>query len=162
MPIERRTPLARSTKPIRRISSKRRAQRKDYSAARLAYLAAHPFCQITIAIHRQTEERVIANGGAYTIYHPSMTAPHLKQCPRATQIHHRNKCRGARLNDERFWMAACDDEHWHVENHLEWARDLGNQYVLPFNADADGRTPAGVQCLTTPELLEVRSRGGPQ
>lgn len=153
--IKRYTPLARSKKRIPRIRPERRREKATYKIQNVAYLEAHPFCQITIAIHRQTEERILANNGFYTI------AGVMRRIPFATQVHHRNKCRGARLTDERFFMSACDDEHWHVENGKAWAREIGNQFLLPLEADADGRTPDGRQWLTTPELLEARARGGP-
>lgn len=159
MAIKRYTPLARSTKRIPRISARRRRERAVYSMQNEAYLKAHPFCQITIAIRRLVEAEVIAQGGRYSV---AGERDRIYYVPRATQIHHRNKCRGARLTDDRWFMSASSEGHDQVENLKDWARQIDVQLLLPMEADADGRTPGGIQYLTTPELLEARAQGGPQ
>lgn len=71
--------------------------------------------------------------------------------PRSTQVHHRAKRNGDRLNDERWWMAVCRESHDDVEKNKGWAREEG--YLLPIQADADGRWGAGNQALETPALM---------
>lgn len=142
----RRTPLKRSTKPLVRIRPERRKERQSYNRDRLEYLAAHPFCQISIFAAGLKEQRVIDAGGRY-----SSTGGQMKQIPRSTQIHHRNKARGKRLNDQRFWMSASAAGHDMVEQNKEFARRTG--LLLPFEANADGLCPNGEQWPTTPEMM---------
>lgn len=154
--IQRRHPLKRSTKPLKRtplkrkfyriprISERRRKQRAEYAPGRLAYLQAHPFCQIWIARHGFDEARVIADDG----WTPEGRAP------AADQIHHRNKGYGARLTDQRWWMSACLREHEWVEGAKDQARALG--FLLPMEADANGRSPGGAQALETPAFMAAR------
>jgi hypothetical protein len=49
---------------------------------------------------------------------------------RATQIHHKNKCRGARLNDTSEWMAISYAGHRLIEDNKGWAR--ANGYLRDF------------------------------
>ena len=133
---------------MRRVSKVRARQRRAYGEARKRYLAEHPYCQITIFLHSLDEADTIKNGG-----HSSKGII----IPKATQIHHRNKCNGPRLLDERWWISSCDDEHWHVENHKDWARQNG--LLVPIQADPDGRWGAGNQALQTSDLLRVRAEG---
>lgn len=45
-PIKRYTPLARNRSPIRRVSSKRAKQLREYSKRRKAFLEANPWCAV--------------------------------------------------------------------------------------------------------------------
>ena len=135
---------------IRSIGLVRRKQLAEYSKARKIYLAAHPFCQIAIAHHRLREAEVIRADGAWLDEEGRM-----QQIPRATEIHHRNRRNGVRLTDERWWMAAANMNHRLVEANPAWAREEG--YLLPVNADAEGRF-GGNQALTTPQLMACRAR----
>lgn len=130
--------------PIRRVSRARRVQNNGYTAARREYLAAHPFCQITIARQGLDEAEVVrASGWAGGI-----------RVPRATAIHHRNKRDGARLTDTRWFLSTCWREHEWVEGDKQTARLLG--FLLPVQADADGRWGAGNRGLPTPEFMASR------
>jgi len=144
-PIERRTPIQRSSKPIPRSTPKRASERAKYRRQIAVYLEAHPFDQIFIAMHGLHEATIIANMGCYRVGH------RVFQVPRSDQIHHRNKGRGARLLDERWWMATSGWSHELVEAKKDWAREQG--YLLPIQADADGRWGADIQALTTPALM---------
>lgn len=118
---------------MRRERPERTAQRLEYYERRRVYLKAHPYCQIFIEVHRMNEESVIkGNGTAPGTFVPLPWAPIVPECPtmlirvpRSEVIHHRNKRRGKRLNDESEWMAA--SRHWHdcVEEYKSWARELG-------------------------------------
>jgi hypothetical protein len=44
--IKRRKPLKRSTKPIPKVSARRRRQRRIYDKAGPAFIAAHPCCEV--------------------------------------------------------------------------------------------------------------------
>lgn len=96
---------------------------------------------IAICLAGADEAQVIANHGSWQ----------RQDLPRSTEIHHRNKTRGERKLDERFWMAASRYYHDQVEHELAKARQDG--FVLPFEADQDGRLPDGTVCPTTPELM---------
>lgn len=163
--IQRRTPIRRG-KPPRRVSSKRREQNKQYSGDRVLYLIEHPLCQIYIAEHGINEADAVAAfrdqggvAGPACFGSPfaaiSRTSFNGHKIPIATQIHHRNKTRGERKLDERFWMSASPKMHNEVEDRKQWARDRG--LLLPFNADADGRMPDGIRWMTTPEMIEFRA-----
>ena len=134
--------------PMNRVSSKRRKQRAQYTQQAEAYLIAHPFDQIWIARNGLEESLVIEVSG-YVI-----VAGRLCHCPRSDQVHHRNKRDGERLTDERWWMATAFESHQFVEANKNWARQHG--YLLPIQADADGKWGDGNQALTTPELMEAK------
>lgn len=162
----RRTPLKRSTKPIRRVSKRRRAERTDYTAVRMEHFHLHPLCQLTIAKHRLVEAQVLRlfalEGGGCGIHEGEPAwyygaGPHGDiWIPMATQIHHRNKCNGARLTDVRWFASTGEEMHTWVEDHKDQARAEG--YLLPIEADPDGRLPNDSQCLTTDEWLAVRAK----
>ncbi len=109
-------------------------------------------CAVAIARFGLDEAEVIALGRGCSAW---VTVPAAGggdfMIGRSDQIHHRNKGRGARLNDERWWMATALTSHDYVEDHKEWARAEG--YLLPFQADADGRWGDGNQALETPALM---------
>lgn len=150
-PLLRKTPLARGNlSPIQalripRVKPERAAQKRRYNEQRDRYLAEHPFDMIWIAVAGMREEDVIATDGFYR------RAGVARRVPRSTQVHHRNKNRKDRLTDERWWMATSTDSHENVENHKDWAREEG--YLLPIQADADGRWGSGNQALETPALM---------
>ena len=50
--------------------------------------------------------------------------------PLATQVHHRDKRRWARLLDESQWLAVSRQAHRQIEDSLEWAR--ANGYLRDF------------------------------
>lgn len=47
------------------------------------------------------------------------------RAPRATDIHHKNKRHGARLNDETHWLAVCREEHEWIHRNPSEARERG-------------------------------------
>ena len=141
--------LKRKT-PMKRISTRRRKQRSRYSRQEEACLIAHPFDQVWIAVHGLSEALVIEVDGFVTI------EGRLMKCPRSDQVHHRNKCCHGRLTDERWWMATSRESHERIEHRKAWAREEG--YLLPIQADADGKWGEGNQALTTPELLASKER----
>ena len=54
----------------------------------------------------------------------------LVSVPLATEIHHRNKRRGADLIDPQHWLAVSAAAHRRIEDHKTWARAQG--YLLDF------------------------------
>lgn len=143
-PLQRRTPLKRTGSFGQ--SARRAAERREYSAKVAAFLAAHPFCQISIFLRKLLEADIIAANGCYR---DRSGVSH--RIPRSEVVHHRNKRRGRRLLDERFWIAACNEEHSLLEDHKALSREIG--LLLPFEADENGRLPNGMVCKTTDELL---------
>lgn len=133
---------------INRVSAKRAEQNCKYIVAREGFLRLHPVCQIWICEKQYDESEVVAayNAGQRTFRGELM--------PQATQIHHRNKRHGERLLDQRWWMAVCRANHERVEANKSWARDKG--YLLPINADDDGKVCYGIneyQFATTSEAM---------
>ena len=131
------------------ISKRRASQRAAYRRSEAIFLEAHPYCQVTIFRWSLNEAQVIADNGTGWIGTHNIHAVHV---PRATQVHHRNKARGIRLLDERWWMATCAGQHDAIEREKGWAREVG--LLLPFEADENGQLPDGTICQTTDELLE--------
>ena len=134
---------------MKRITNERASERRQYGKQVAAYLEAHPWCQIWIASRGLDETKLIGDAGWC-----NGPKGELICAPRSTQIHHRNKCRGARLLDERWWMAAAPASHDFVERYKSWARDEG--YLLPFQADADGKWGSGNQALETSALIQSK------
>lgn len=147
----RRQPLRRSCAPLKRTgrlracSKDRQKDNRSYAVDREEYLALHPFCQIAIAMARVHEVDVVAGRGLLNG----------RRFPLSTQIHHRNKARGGRKNDQRWWMACCTYWHDEVENDKRQARLDG--FLLPFEADVDGVSPGGQRALPTPEFMASRA-----
>jgi hypothetical protein len=55
---------------------------------------------------------------------------------KATTVHHKMGRLGKLLCDIRFWLAACMDCHTKIENHPEWAYEMG--YSLLRNTKDNG------------------------
>lgn len=150
-PLRRKTPLKRSgpIKRIPKITSKRRSERAEYNAARHTYLMAHPFCQVFLARNGLDEREVLRdfNHDVGSVYFKG------QRIPRATQIHHRNKCRGALLNDQRWWISCNPEQHDWIENNKGTARLLG--FLLPIQANAEGEWGDGNKAQTTPEMMAL-------
>jgi hypothetical protein len=50
--------------------------------------------------------------------------------PLSTEIHHKNKRRGADLLEPHFWLAVSQDAHRRIEENKAWAR--AECYLLDF------------------------------
>ena len=133
------------------------AERRAYGPAARSYLKAHPYCQVTIAIQRLNEAEVIAGNGSQTrrVEFHGQPARETWTIPPATEIHHRNRRNGPRLNRQEFWMSASPSAHRWVEQNPGEARRIG--LLCPINAQPDGGMPDGTRCLTTSELLRSRA-----
>ncbi len=142
-------------KRIKPTTAKRAAERRQYAKQSAAYLAAHPYDQITIALHGLNEDSVRWHGTGDSTPVRVKIPSGIVTVQRSNQIHHRNKGFGARLLDERWWMATCAESHDFVERNKGVARELG--LLLPIQADADGKWGAGNSALTTPELMKARA-----
>jgi hypothetical protein len=142
----KRTQLTRSQKPIRKVKLSRAIENAQYSRDRLEYLDDHPWCQVTIFMLGLNEAEVIANYGGYW-----STGGIPLRVPHGVTIHHRNKCRGARKNDRRFWISSSFGMHEMIEQNKRWAREI--ELLLPMEADENGLCPNGRQYLETPALL---------
>ena len=155
-PLSRGKKSAKTCAPrvsFKRITPERAAERREYAELRERYLREHPVCQIWIAERGLDEAAVLAQLGDNR--RPGDLWWNGERVPFANQIHHRNKCRRARLTDERWIMSASQKWHDEVEGKKGWARDRG--YLFPIQADAEGRWGSGNQGLTTPELMASRA-----
>lgn len=130
--IQRRTPLKRSTTPlkrtpIRRISKKRAKQVRQYSKERAEYLAANPICEVWLKENGwvKTAPMTYRMETAEFVNVASAEAMLAIGAPASDQVHHRAKRRGAMLNDKRFFLAVCDENHKRIEANLSWARAKG-------------------------------------
>jgi hypothetical protein len=96
-------PLRRT--PLRKVSTKRARELREYSKKRKAFLAAHPWCEVEIAT------------GDYK-------GP--KGMPSASvDIHHKAGRTGWRLNDETQWMAVSREAHEFIHQNPAEARKRG-------------------------------------
>ena len=141
----RRSPLRRGTAslkrtPIRRVSTKRAAQLREYSTRREAYLARNPVCEVWL---RENNWRVAKIGPMGVVWYERATIQGIDvvevnatilfqnwRAPVSTEIHHTNKRRGEMLNDEIHWLAVCHANHERIENNKAWARREG--FLLNF------------------------------
>lgn len=110
-------PLKRSR--VRKVSSRRAKQLREYAAKRKAFLLKNPYCQIWLKRMGMTESHAVLWGGQYmkdmTVY----------WAPRSVEVHHVRGRIGAMLNDERYWLAASREEHEWAHSHPKEARALG-------------------------------------
>lgn len=148
----------RRYKRMPRVSRRRRKECASYPDFRRRQMRLHPFCQLWLierGIGPDMERRIVAayhdECGVLGRFTVDGEVP-----PLSVEIHHRNKARGERLTDERWTMCVSREAHERIEANKDWARDQG--YLLPFEADADGRTPGGEQGLTTEELMKKNAR----
>lgn len=86
---------------LKRVSSKRAKENRQYTSQRKAFLLVNPFCQIRTA---------------HCTHH-------------ATDIHHRAGRLGAMLLDESEWLSACRNCHDWCHQHSNAARELG--FIAP-------------------------------
>ena len=167
--LKRRKPLARGNcqlkrsgflrrkKPMNRISRRRRAERAVYNPRKAAFFREHPFCMFWLMQRgiSPEEEREIVHTYRHECGILGRFTINGETPPLATQLHHRNKGRGERLIDMRWCMTTTDAAHDWIEDHKTWAREEG--YLLPLEADEDGKLPNGTTCLTTTELMAEKA-----
>ena len=96
--LARKTPLKRSSKPlrrtrIRRVSKKRAKDMKSYSLLREGFLMANPTCMVCY------------------------------ESP-ATEVHHKRK-RGKHYLDVDTWLSTCRECHMHIHSDPSWAKERG-------------------------------------
>lgn len=139
---------------LKRSSSLRAQQRRQYNRLKPGYLEAHPYCQITIAFLGLNEAEVIHFNGSYWIHRDPASKSRWGVVPRANQLHHRNKANGIRLIDFNYIMSACDAAHDWTEKKKDQARAIG--VLCPINCRPDGTMPDGTKQPTTTELLTQR------
>lgn len=123
--MNRTVPLQRSVS-LRRVSRRRRGELRRYGPRRRQFLRDHPYCQLWLAENGISETHAIAQRGVLR-FGPGSPPVYV---PRSATIHHRNKRRGARLLDERFWMAVSWTGHRIIEQRKDWARD--HAYLTQF------------------------------
>lgn len=105
--------------PLRRVSKKRKQAMVEYRRRRLAFLSAHPYCQVWLMENgiKESDARTggyIKDGGFWVI-----------PVPASTEIHHTKKPKATYLNDESTWLAVCREMHDKIEMNKSWAREKG-------------------------------------
>lgn len=87
---------------MRRVSKKRQAEQKEYSKARLSFLATLPLCEVCTKVK-------------------------MDQRNKSTDIHHK-KGRGKFYLDQDSWLAVCRPCHDRIHSNPIWARE--NNYII--------------------------------
>ncbi len=103
--------------PIRRVSTKRAKQLREYAKLRSLFLQAHPYCQVWLDLHNLNEDEVEQRGVCV-----------VARIPRSVDIHHISKRNGERLNDTGLWLAVSREMHERIHREPKWARERG--YLL--------------------------------
>lgn len=120
----KRTAIKRSTKPIRKVSTKRRRQLGQYTDLRKEYLAKHPWCEVYCKRFKVNYPGLFKTNGIYLEHAPSGSA-YIRHVPLSTDIHHVAGRIGEKLNDSNDWLAACREQHEWIHNNPKEARALG-------------------------------------
>lgn len=120
-----RTALPPRRTPIRKVSSKRSKELREYSKKRKAFLLDHPFCQVWLARNDITEMgdwfyRDSKSGQIYS----DLTLLALRP-DHACDIHHKAGRTGWRLNDETQWLAVSREAHEWIHANPSEARRRG-------------------------------------
>lgn len=152
----KQTPLKRGTTRLRRVNPERAIENAEYRPAKEQFLREHPLCQYAIAQLGLDEAKVLL---AYFRQSKPFTGWFRYKghnIPSADDVHHRNGRIGARLLDQRWWLAVWRFSHDMIEGNLGQAREEG--FALPVQADDDGRWGVGNQALSTPELMKSKIR----
>lgn len=126
--MKRTSPLRRS-KPIRKVSTKRAKQLREYFARRVYFLRENPICQVWMRENGWTRR----DASWFTKDGCDVNCTflmHVHHAPAATEVHHVAKRRGEMLNDERHWLAVCRHNHERIEQNKSWAR--ANGYLTNF------------------------------
>jgi hypothetical protein len=130
--MKRSAPLRRSA-PIRRVSKKRAAQLREYSKLRAAFLREHPVCELWLHTNNWVWHGVVNGFARYWQGDPEFKTGtlageahllNLGAAP-ATEVHHKNKRHGSRLNDTTEWCAVSRRGHEFIEANKRWARENG-------------------------------------
>lgn len=121
----KRTVLPLRRTPLRKVSSKRSRELREYSKKRKAFLIAHPFCQVwldrnDIADLGQWIYRDRRKGYVYSDLSILALKPDL-----ACDIHHKAGRTGWRLNDESQWLAVSREAHEWIHANPSEARRRG-------------------------------------
>lgn len=143
-------------KRLRRVNPQRAAENAAYRKAAGEFLRCHPLCQYAIAQLGFDEAKVLL---AYFSQPKPFTGWFRYKghnIPPSDDVHHRAGRIGARLLDQRWWLAVWRFSHDMIEGNLGLARAEG--FALPVQADDDGRWGVGNQALPTPELMKSKIR----
>lgn len=125
----KRVPLKRAVAKIRPMSSKRRKQMAEYSVLRRKFLADNPVCEVFL---KEGGWQKVGYGQWTTIGGTPADLQLLLEggCPAATQVHHKRKRHGSRLNETEHWLAVSALAHERIENNKAWARERGYLYPI--------------------------------
>lgn len=123
--ITRKTPLKRSSTPLKRtslrkVSKKRAKDSRIYSQKRKAFLETHPYCQVWLRENWVSEECTIQNYQRHEAIGLGV--------PLAIDIHHTKGRTGSNYLDESTWLAVSREMHEKIHNNPSWARERG--YLL--------------------------------
>jgi hypothetical protein len=99
----KRTPLIRRSR-LSPVSKKRSAAMREYAKKRKAFLALHPYCEVTLAL---------------SIFRFAWSLR------TATEVHHKAGRTGNNYLDESTWMAVSREGHRWIHDNPSEARRLG-------------------------------------
>lgn len=105
---------------LRPMSERRLRESQLYRYRIRQFLLVHPYCQVWLAEHHLTEDDAKHLRGLVRLSDGTQVS-----IPLSTQVHHRNKRRGADLLDQSEWLAVSREAHERIENNKTWARAQG-------------------------------------
>lgn len=99
---------------IKRVSSKRAIQNRQYLKRRALFLLEHPFCGWWLKEMGCTEAQAEQGNGIIQFVTETDQGVRVitwRACPRSDQIHHRKGRTGEMLLNEEFWLAVSQLGH---------------------------------------------------
>lgn len=126
--IQRRTPLKRSTTPLkrtplRRVSKKRRKEMDEYSHKRRIFLERNRACQVALdelGGAKQYDVYAMQRGVCFVEFNGTS-----HQIPASEDIHHTLGRTGTNYLDENTWLAVSRANHERIHQNPSWARAHG-------------------------------------
>jgi hypothetical protein len=112
--------------PLKRVSTKRAAQMKEYTRLRAEFMAARPVCEVWLSEMKWKMDHFENGHPFYTRGNLIVPAEHLLAvgAPRSEECHHIHG-RGKYYLDTSTWMAVSAEAHRRIHNRPGQARAKG-------------------------------------
>ncbi len=125
-------PRPKKRKWLRRVTPARSKQLREYSERRKIFLASHAICQIWLDRNGWAEADMITTDEPWYYFRAQPAVCYRASdlaveffAPRSTEVHHKDRRHGERLNREEDWMALCAKNHAWIKENQSAARAKG-------------------------------------